>query len=84
MLGVAYIMQAIVWDCINRRGDLYQYTVTYNVGIYGWMVCGYTTIINHDAKLVLLPYSPPLPSFLIIQTKNDYIAVFLNNEALSY
>ena len=38
MLGGTYNMQAIVWDCINRRGDLYQYTVTYNVGIYGWMV----------------------------------------------
>ena len=41
MLGVAYIMQPIVWDCMNRRGDLYQYTVTkqlQNVGIYAWMV----------------------------------------------
>ena len=49
-------MQPIVWDCMNRRGDLYQYTVTYNVGIYGWMVCGYTTIINHDAKTSFIPY----------------------------
>ena len=56
MLGGTYNMQPIVWDCMNRRGDLYQYTLTYNVGIYGWMVCGYTTIINHVPVLSFLPY----------------------------